>query len=184
VAAWSVPLLDAGDQLGGVLTAVGGRYRRTYWDSTVTPRPRWSTITEHLRTALDSARTLVPDGSRREPRMRPGRVQVVPAERGPLAVQSLFWSRADGTSVISRVAVDDGGHLAMGSTLADALQRMGSSRGITPTTAGTLLLEFEPKDVATSRLYDAMRQGMRNGDWVRFGAAFDSLGKVLGRPPR
>lgn len=184
VVAWSVPLLDAGDQLGGVMTAVGGRYRRTYWDSTTTPRPRWSTMTEHLRVALDSARAMVPDGSRREPRLRPGRLQVLPGEHGPLAVQSLLWNRADGTTVISRVAVEDGGHLAIGSTLADALRRMGSSRTIASSKSANTLLEFEPKDVATSRLYDAMRQGMRSGDWVRFGAAFDSLGKVLGRPPQ
>ncbi len=184
VVAWSVPLLDAGDQLGGVISAVGGRYRRTYWDSTVTPRPRWSALTEHLRTALDSARALVPDGSRREPRMRPGRLQIVPGEHGPVAVQSLLWNRTEGATVVSRVAVEDGGRLAIGGTLSDALQRMGSSRAVVATKSGTTLLEFEPKDVATSRLYDAMRQGMRSGDWVRFGAAFDSLGKVLGKPAR
>jgi hypothetical protein len=82
------------------------------------------------------------------------------------------------------VAVEEGGHLAVGSTVADALQRMGSSRVPVSAKAGNSILEFEPKDVATTRLYDAMRQGMRSGDWVRFGAAFDSLGKVLGRPPQ
>jgi UDP-N-acetylmuramyl pentapeptide synthase len=35
-----------------------------------------------------------------------------------------------------------------------------------------------------ARLYEVMRDAMRRGDWVRFGAAFDSLGAMLGRTPR
>ncbi len=184
VVAWSVPLLDTGDQLGGVITAVGGRYRRTYWDSTTVPRQLWSSITEQVRAALDSARTLVPDGSRREPRMRTGRLQVVMSDHGPVLIQPLQWNRADGTSVVSRVAVAEDGRVGIGATVAEAVVRVGSLRVPTRPLSGASSYEIEPRDVLVSRLYESMRQGMRSGNWTRFGAAFDSLGKVLGRPPQ
>lgn len=184
VVAWSVPLLDGGDQLGGVITAVGGRYRRTYWDSTAVPRQRWSTVTEQLRASLDSARAMVPDGSRREPRMRPGRVQVVMSDHGPVLIQPLQWNRADGTSVVSRVAVEEDGRVGIGVTVADAVARVGSPRVATRPLAGASPYDVEPRDAVIARLYESMRQGMRSGNWTRFGAAFDSLGKVLGRPPQ
>ncbi len=184
VVGWSVPLLDSGDQLGGVITAVGGRYRRTFWDTTNVPRQRWSAITEQLRASLDSARALVPDGSRREPRMRPGRVQVVASEHGPVLIQPLQWNRADGTSVISRVAVEIEGRVGIGATVAEAMVRVGSPRVATRPVAGASPYDVEPRDTLVARLYESMRQGMRSGNWTRFGAAFDSLGKVLGRPPQ
>jgi len=184
VVAWSVPLLDRGDQLTGVMTAVGGRYRRTYWDSTTGPRQRWSTITEQLRASLDSSRALVPDGSRREPRMRPGRVQVVMSDHGPVLIQPLQWNRADGTPVVTRVAVGDEGRVGIGATVAEAVMRVGSPRTGTRPLPGATPVELEPRDAVLSRLYESMRQGMRSGNWTRFGAAFDSLGNVLGRPPQ
>ncbi len=182
--AWSAPLLDAGDQLGGVITAVGGRFRRTYWDSTTVPRPRWSALTEQLRATLDSTRTLVPDGSRREPRMRPAAPQVIMGERGPVVVQTLRWNRTDGSSVVSRVAVLDEGRIGVGATLAEADARLGSPRSTTRSAVGGDSWAGEPRDVLVGRLYDAMRQALRSGSWTKFGAAFDSLGSVLGKPPQ
>ncbi len=182
--AWSAPLLDSGDQLGGIITAVGGRFRRTYWDSTTVPRPRWSVVTEQLRATLDSARSLVPDGSRREPRMRPGRVQVLMSERGPVLMQTLQWNRADGSSVISQVAVAEEGRIGSGNTLAEALARLGAPRAAVRPPGSPLLFDAEPRDAAATRLYESMRQAMRSGNWTRFGAAFDSLGRLLGRPPQ
>ncbi len=183
VVAWSVALLEPGEQIGGVISAVGGRYRRTFWDSTSVPRPRWSTATEQLRSALDSARALVPDGSRREPRMRPGRVQVIMSDRGPVLVQPLQWNRADGTTVISRVAIQEEGRAGVGGTLAEAVEVLGLPRSQARPIVGASAGGSEPRDVAVDRLYEAMRQALRSGSWTRFGAAFDSLGKVLGRSP-
>ncbi len=182
--AWSAPLLDAGDQLGGVITAVGGRFRRTYWDSTTVPRPRWSALTEQLRATLDSTRALVPDGSRREPRMRPDRPQVLMSEGGPVVVQTLQSNRTDGSSVVSRVAVFDEGKIGVGGTLAEAEARVGSPRSASRPAAGMDGVMREPRDAAVGRLYDAMRQALRSGSWTKFGAAFDSLGSVLGKPPQ
>ena len=132
--------------------------------------------------ALDSARATIPEGSRREPRMRSGPVLAVPGEEGPILVQSLFWNRPDGAPVVSRVGVLDGKRLAVGLTIADAVS---SLRGVPngPRRDPTL-----PAGVAReermARLYEVMRDAMRRGDWTRFGAALDSLGAMLGRPPR
>jgi len=35
-----------------------------------------------------------------------------------------------------------------------------------------------------TRLYEAMRDAMRRGDWTAFGEAYDALGALLGRAPR
>lgn len=182
--AWSVPLLDGGEQLDGVMTSVGGRYRATYWDSTTVPRARWGVLTERLRASLDTARTGVPDGSRREPRMRIGRVQVLPSESGAILVQSLIWSRADGAPVVSRVAVLEGAQLALGGTLAEAAAAM---RGVPLSVRAAS--EWTPvfgvaRDERITHLYESMKDAMRRGEWQRFGAAFDSLGFVVGKPPR
>ncbi len=182
--AWSVALLDNGDQVDGIVTAVGGRLRRTVWDSTALPRVRWSVAIEQLRGALDSARTGVPDASRREPRVRIGRAQIVPTEGGPLLVQSLIWNRADGTPLITRVGVLHNGRVAMGFSLSEALAAWRGAPVSTTTTAAWPLLSGNVRDEQITRLYDAMRDAMKRGDWTRFGATFDSLGVMLGKPPR
>jgi hypothetical protein len=33
------------------------------------------------------------------------------------------------------------------------------------------------------RLYDGLRDAMRRGEWLRFGATLDTLGRVLDRTP-
>lgn len=182
--AWSVPMLDGNDQIDGVISAVGGRFRATYWDSTTVPRARWSTQTDRIRAALDTARASLSELSRREPRVRVGRVQVLPGEGGPILIQSLFWNRADGAPIVSRVAVSDGAHLALGGSVAEAVA---SLRGLPASPARSL--EWLPtggaaRDEQVARLYEVMREAMRRGEWTRFGAAFDSLGLVLGKPPR
>ncbi len=182
--AWSVPLLDANDQLGGVVTAVGGRRRGTYWDSTTVPRARWSAAVERLRVALDSARVSLPEGSRREPRMRAGRVQVVMGENGPILLQALQWNQSDGTQMIARVGVWSGDRVGIGSTTADALARLGAPAAAARRGDGGFPALGEPRDLTIARLYDTMRKAMRSGNWTQFGAAFDSLGTALGKPPR
>lgn len=182
--AWSVPLLDANDQVGGVVTAVGGRRRGTYWDSTTVPRPRWSAAVERLRVALDSARISLPDGSRREPRMRAGRVQVVMGDNGPILLQSLQWNRSDGAQMIARVGIWSGDRVGIGSTTADALARLGAPASTARTGNDGFLALAEPRDLTIVRLYDTMRKALQGGNWAQFGAAFDSLGLALGKPPR
>jgi hypothetical protein len=184
VLAWSVALLDAGEQFGGVASAVGGSSRATYWDSTAVPRERWTSLTERLRLALDSARVTLPEGSRREPRVRLGHVQAVVTTTGPLLMQPLQWNRGDGSIVISRVGVLEAGRVGVGATVAEALARAGGTAPPPQASAPVDPDVAEPRDVRVVRLYDAMRQAMRRGDWTGFGAAFDSLGQILGRPPQ
>ena len=180
--AWSVPLLDGGDQIGGVATVSGGLARQTWWDSTTIPRQRWRATTERMQAALDSARSAMPDGTRREPRIRAGRVSTVMTPTGPLLVQPLLWNRVEGSTIIARLVASDGVRLGVGSTLVEALGRMGDiPMPLAPPAASG---EEGPPSDAARRWYVAMRDALRRGDWAKFGAAFDSLGRVLERPPQ
>ncbi len=179
--AWSVPLLDVGDQLDGVITATGGMERATWWDPTVAPRQRWSAMAERLTGALDSVRADNAGVPGREPRMRPGRLQVIASDQGTLLFGSLQWSRGDGGISLPLIGVTDGTRVGIGTTLDGAMAALGGSgrtrlRPLTP-------LPLEPPDALAGRLYEVMRQALARGDWVRFGGAFDSLGRVLRRPP-
>ena len=182
--AWSLPLLDVGDRIGGVITAVGGRFRSTYWDSTPVPRARWSDQTERLRAALDTARNSVTEGSRREPRTRLGRVQALSGENGPILVQTLIQNRADDAPLITRVAVLDDNRLAVGKSIVDAVAMLRGLPAAPRRVTGAPPLEGVDRDARIARLYDAMRDALRRGEWTRFGAALDSLGTLLGRPVR
>ena len=179
---WSVPLLDGGDQIGGVVTVSGGLARHTFWDSIAEPRLRWRTLTEQLQAALDSVRGTMPDGSRRDARIRPGRVTTLMTARGPLLVQPLLWSRGDGGTTVAYVAAADGARIGVGTTLVETLGRMGDIPMPKALTEGAV--EAAPSSDAVRRWYAAMRDALRRGDWVKFGAAFDSLGYVLERPPQ
>ncbi len=180
--AWSVPLLDGGDEIGGVVTVSGGMARQTWWDSTTVPRQRWSTVTERLQAALDSARGTMPDGARREPRIRAGRVTTLMTATGPLLVQPLLWNRSDGSTIIARVVASDGVRLGVGTTLVETLGRMGDIP--MPSVPAVGSVDEGPSSDEARRWYAAMREALRRGDWSRFGAAFDSLGRVLERPPQ
>ncbi|WP_411280372.1 UPF0182 family protein [Gemmatimonas sp.] len=180
--AWSVPLLDDGDQIGGIVTVGGGLARQTWWDSTTIPRQRWRIMTARMQAALDSARGTMPDGSRREPRSRAGRVTTLMSTTGPLLVQPLFSNRAEGAAAVARVVASDGVRLGVGATLVEALGRMGDIPMPAVPVAG--LDEEGPSSGAARRWYAAMREALRRGDWAKLGAAFDSLGRVLERPPQ
>ncbi len=184
IPAWSVPLLDGSDHVDGIITAVGGRYRTTVWDSTTAPRARWGALSERLRAALDSVRAGLPEGTRRDPRTRIGRGQMISSVEGPMLVQSLFWNRSDGAPMISLVGVLVGSRLALGSTLGDAVAAL---RGVTPSARSrpdALPVTGAARDEQIAHFYAVMRDAMRRGEWTRFGAAFDSLGLVVGKTPR
>ena len=181
--AWSVPLLESGEQLSGIITAVGGVTMATYWDSTSTPRSRWTAMTEQLRLALDSSRTGLSEIARRERQVKSGRVQSIMLEYGPLLLQPLYWNRGDGTVVVARVAVLFEGRIGVGMSAYDALSRVGLAGYADSMSQNDTESLVESQDAAVSRLYDVMRQAVRRGDWARFGSAFDSLGIFLGKPP-
>jgi uncharacterized membrane protein (UPF0182 family) len=180
--AWSVPLIDAGDQIGGIMTATGGRARLTWWDSAASPRQRWITVTARLQSTLDSARRAAPEAARRESRLHTSRVTSLMTAGGPMFVQSLLWNRGEGNGGILRVAATDGIHVTVGRTLGEALGQMGDLVMPTVLPAGASADIGAPP--SARRWYAMMREALRRGDWVRFGAAFDSLGRVLERPPQ
>ena len=182
--AWSVALLDGGDTLDGVITSVGGRQRATYWDSISGPRLRWTGLTERLRASLDSLRANAAENGRRDPRMRLGRINVVPTDHGPVLVQSLILNRADGAPFVSQVAVLDGARVAIGGTVGDAVAALRGVAASPKRATDWLSTGGAARDQHVARLYDVMRDAMRRGDWLRFGAAFDSLGLVLGKASR
>jgi hypothetical protein len=196
VPAWSVPLLDGDGQLAGILTAVGGGERVTVWDSTATPRSRWSTLTDQLRNALQAmpASELAADLPGDMPGNLPpdtmtattgqlGQVHVVPGDRGPVLWQTLVGPRREGGAMIRAVAVVDGTevrHAAMWQALYHATQSPGRTHAADSRKDG-----MRVPTGSIIRWYDTMRRALQRGDWVQFGAAFDSLGQQLGRiPPR
>jgi hypothetical protein len=61
---------------------------------------------------------------------------------------------------------------AFGATLA-------APRGATPL-AGLSPQGFRAR---AESLYDSMRSALRRGDWAAFGSAYETLGRLLGRPP-
>ncbi|MCA0376204.1 MAG: UPF0182 family protein [Gemmatimonadetes bacterium] len=178
---WSLALLGDDDRIAGVLLAAGGEERATWWTPSTAP-VRWRAVEDLLERGVDSAEAVIAAPAGRSPRLRRGRITALVTDRGPLYLQAVQWLRGDGTLVIARVGVTDGTRLGLGAGLADALADMGAApppRG-GPTTPATLR---EVRDEDAGRLYDAMREAARRGDWTAFGAAFDSLGRALRRPP-
>ena len=101
---------------------------------------------------------------------------------GPLMVQPLLWNRGEGPPTIARLVAADGLRLGVGATLADALGRLGDIP--IPSVPHDGSVEQGASSDAARRWYTAMREALRRGDWVAFGTAFDSLGRVLERPPQ
>jgi len=179
--AWSVPLIDGGDQISGIVTVAGGQDRQTWWDSTSSPRNRWRTMTERLQIAIDSMQRAVGDGSRRGSRGQAGRVSAVMTADGVLLLQPLLGAQDDGSTTVLRVATTDGRRVGVGATVGEALGQFND----VPVATGPSVIAGGRQDSsdAARRWYATLRSALRRGDWVQFGAAFDSLGRVLERPP-
>ena len=99
-------------------------------------------------------------------------------------VQTLVWNRADGAPVVTKVGVYRAGRVALGFSLGEAIASWRGAPSSTPVPADWPLLSGSDRDARIGRLYDVMREAMRRGDWTRFGAAFDSLGLAVGKPPQ
>jgi uncharacterized protein len=206
--AWSIPLLDDHDGVAGVATVTGSADGATYW----TPAPpaifTWPLVLGRIRAAVDSALApmdsssgssrlaAMPDAGRSngaategrsEGRVRLGRPEALVTSRGILVVQAARGIRADGRLDFRLVAVSDGQRIGLGPTLADALTSLGETVERPGSVPGGPRLPGTNTNVdrdAPVRWYEAMRQAMKQGNWSAFGAAFDSLGRALGRPPQ
>lgn len=191
IPAWSLPLLDDHDAVSGVATVTGGPVPMTYWTPAPSPTVSWPVVLGRLREAADSV--LAPKDSAAEGaerRVRPplpmSRPEALVTSRGILYVQAVHGQRNDGRRTVEQVVISDGTTVGAGPTLADALTSLGETvvrPGGVPAVAGSRSpQEVEPGD--PGRWYEAMRRAMRDGNWSAFGAAFDSLGRALGRPPQ
>jgi uncharacterized membrane protein (UPF0182 family) len=168
-----------------VATVTGGADQMVWWSPATTGGRRWLTLLERLQAVSDSALNVPADSGRREARVRLGRAEPLVTSRGLLLVQSVQVTRGDGRLVLARVLVTDGMAVGAGATLADALTMLGErvSGGLRPGSPAPVV-DWEGTDGVAARWYDAMRQAMKQGNWSAFGAAFDSLGRALGRPPQ
>lgn len=189
VSSWSVPLIDDDDRVAGVATVTGGPDGGTYWTAAPAPAVTWPALRGALRAGVDRAFGVAVDTaiSRGQPTTRPrlGRPEAIVTSRGLLFVQTVQGTRGDGTLVLRGVAVSDGRATAVGPTLADALTSLGETveRPNGTSVRGASVAGPDDVDVAR-RWYEAMREAMRQGNWNAFGAAFDSLGRAVGRPPQ
>jgi uncharacterized membrane protein (UPF0182 family) len=173
-AAWTVPVLDDAGGVRGVVIAAGGRTRGTYWLERRGTAIRWNDILDRLRRSTDS----VP-GRPREPALRGGRVRVIPLSDRLAFAQSAYAWPPEGPPALVRVAVLDQDSVFSGRTIADAF---GLTAVLEPDVGEPITDEsFRAR---ASRLYEAMREALRRGDWTAFGEAYDALGALLARPPR
>lgn len=145
----------------------------------------WQLSQQHLRRLLDSIRIAGPDSvlRGREMQVSYSRVHAIVGTAGPILVQSVHFSSVDGARSGTRTAMLTGERVETGRDLYDVASIL-SGMPLRPPE----ITEWSGSDVATrdavvQRLYDRMREALRRADWVRFGAAFDSLGRLLGRSP-
>ncbi len=183
--AWTVPLLDGGDRVAGLIVATGGASRGTLWFPIERPPSglRWHALVDRLAqagsgiSAADSNRGGAGNGSD-SPLVR-GRLRCLPFRDTAACVQTLYeWPR-DGAPSIARVLVVMADSVLSGATLAEALHLPPEGRA-----ARTGPLSPAEFRMRVSALYEQMRAAMRRGDWTSFGKAYQELGALLGQPPR
>lgn len=168
---WTLPVLDADERVVGLVAAIGGRAPRTLWRPLPDSELRWTTALEQLRRIADTA-----TAAEREGALVFGRVRTV-AFRDELAlVQPVYSWPPRGSPRLLGVATSVGEEIRMAPTLA----------AVAGTPLAAVPLDATPVEFRTrvEALYESMRGAMRRGDWQAFGAAYDSLGALLGRPPR
>ncbi len=177
VISWSVPLVDDTDHLVGVFEASGGVVRGSTWHPLAEPLPRWTALREQLSSALDTAASLTrtdADGP-----VTLGTVRVRYQDGQLVLVRPAYASDASGLHLIAVAASTDSG-IVVGPSLTALI---GDARGIAGSDDALRDRSAGERQAEARRLYDSMREALRQSDWVRFGATFDSLGRVLDRVP-
>ena len=166
-AAWSVPLVSTADTVTGLIVATGGELPVTRY-LPLASGPAWGESLERLATTGR--------GGRDDARHVAGRVRVVPAGPGQLAlVQPRFSWPVAGAPTLDGLVALVGGELKAGRTLA----AIGGPADGEPST--------RPMDAVTRQrlgpVYDRMRAALKAGDFAAFGLWLDQLGRALGRVP-
>ncbi len=173
VVGWSVPLVNEADQLVGIFETTGGSERATRWHPMAEPLPRWSALAGQLTMALDSAAAHARDET--DGPVDRGVIRVRAHAGRPVLVRPAYTDDAGSVRLVAVAAVTDTAVVAGPSLEALLGDPAGDPSGFDRTDAG--------RQAEARRLYDAMRAALRQSDWPRFGATFDSLGRVLGRVP-
>jgi uncharacterized protein len=173
---WSVPLVDARDRVTGVIVATGGTRRRILWVPVDSTAPRWTSALDRLQRAADSGAV------RREGPAARGRVRSVVIGDHLAMVQPEYAWRSDDAPSLTGVTVALGDTARAGETIAlalgvsDTVLAPGGHPSAGPGTAG----QFHSR---VDALYDTMQSALRRGDLTAFGAAFATLGRLLGHAP-
>lgn len=163
--AWSTPVIDPDDRVVGTMVATGGAER----DPVFVPSRgelRWTPSVARLRRWSDSVGV-----ARGESRLVRGRIQAVPVRDRVVLFQTAYTWRPDAAPSISSVAVLD--------ERAPGIVPPQDALAIDSTSTPARVTAPPDGDVA-GRLYQRARAALSRGDWTSFGAAFDSLGALLG----
>jgi uncharacterized membrane protein (UPF0182 family) len=169
----SFPVLDAADRVRGTVVATGGADYEVRWEPAKTAGPRWGVILDRLHRAIDSASQSVT--TRDAPLVR-GSVRILPTGSDRAYVQTAYAWRTDGAPAVRLVAVMIGDTVRTGATIAAAAGLPAPVLPVTPLSPA----EFRARVEA---LYAEMREALKRGDWLAFGTAYESLGRVLRSTP-
>ena len=166
---WSQAVLDSTDRIAGLVIRTAGQYAATQWLAYDSGSTRWNSLLERLHQQIDSSLTLPADT-----RMVRGPARAIPLDGKVALVQPAYRWKNDAPPTLARVAVARDSATAAGATLAVALGVAApqSAEG-GPGPAGTG--DFPTR---VRRLYEAMREALRRGDWEAFGRAYDALGQI------
>ncbi|MEP7381487.1 MAG: UPF0182 family protein [Gemmatimonadota bacterium] len=169
----AVPVLDAADRVRGLIIGAGGTEYDVRWEPSPTLGPRWGMILDRLHRSIDSASRAIT--ARDSPIVR-GPVRVLPSGSRQAYVQTAYVWRADGTPSVRLVAVLLGDTVRTGQTIATAA---GLPAPVIP------FIPLSPTEfrARVDALYGEMREAMKRGDWLAFGVAYESLGRVLRTSP-
>jgi hypothetical protein len=164
--ATGVPVLDEADHVAGVLIATGGPRARTRWYPAHGAGPRWNAVLAQLRPADNQ--------TPRDGALARGLVRTIPVAGALAFVQSAYAWHLEGAPRLVHTSLLIGDTVRTAATLQDIVGRRAGAGAATPADLRAIL----------GRLYDAMRRAAQEGDWGRFGRAFDSIGTILGRNRR
>ncbi len=167
------PVLDAADRVRGLIIGQGGAEYDVRWEPSPTLGPRWGMILDRLHRSIDSASRAIT--ARDAPIVR-GPVRVLPSGSRQAFVQTAYVWRADGTPSVRLVAVLLGDTVRTGQTIATAAGLPAPVIPYVPLSP----TEFRAR---VDALYGEMRDAMKRGDWLAFGVAYESLGRVLRTSP-
>lgn len=178
---WSIPLADASDRVRGAVVAAGGPQGLVQWLRVDSARgaPAWPALAARLQSVADSA----PRDQAAVPRVRTGRLRVVPAAGTALYAMPRYAIRGDGAVFLVGAAVSVGDSSAtLARTVADAVSAVrvagAGADGASVGAAGGGAGDFRGRVI---RLYDAMRAALQRGDLAAFGRAYGEMGALLGR---